>query len=198
MRQLTETQQKIYDFVAEQHGTQVRKYSGEPYVNHCLEVAELVYKYTGDKYQHLWVAAICHDLFEDTKVDHDKLVIFLYSIDIEKQVALTIGRVVQELTDLWTPENVPGLNRSERKNREAKRLGSFGWAAQTIKYADIISNTRSIVAYDSKFALTYLPEKVQLLHYMRKGDINLYIQACAEVYEGLRSVGLLENYKFSV
>jgi len=51
---------------------------------------------------------------------------------------------------------------------------------------------------DSKFALTYLPEKVQLLHYMRKGDINLYIQACAEVYEGLRSVGLLENYKFSV
>lgn len=56
-----------------------------------------------------------------------------------------------------------------------------------------ISNTRSIVAYDSKFALTYLPEKVQLLHYMRKGDINLYIQACAEVYNGLRSVGLLEN-----
>ena len=84
------------------------------------------------------------------------------------------------------------------REKEAIRLGNCGPRTHTIKYADIISNTRSIVAYDSKFALTYIPEKVQLLHYMRKGDINLYIQACAEVYEGLRSVGLLENYKFSV
>ena len=196
MRQLTETQQKIYDFVSLQHGTQVRKYSGEPYVNHCLEVAELVYEYTGS--ESMWVAAMCHDLLEDTKCDETCLIIALNKAEMYLTQYPNIITLVNNLTDEFTSEKYPKLNRKERKLKEAIRLEEFGPRTHTIKYADIISNTRSIVAYDSKFALTYLPEKVQLLHYMRKGDINLYIQACAEVYNGLRSVGLLENYKFSV
>lgn len=196
MRQLTETQQKVYDFVAEQHGTQVRKYTGEPYINHCLEVAELVYKYTGS--ESMWTAAMCHDLLEDTKCDVTRLIVELNKAGMYPAQYPNIITLVQNLTDEFTPEKDPQLNRQQRKHNEAIRLGDCGPRTHTIKYADIISNTRSIVAYDSKFALTYLPEKVQLLHYMRKGDINLYIQACVEVYEGLRSVGLLENYKFSV
>lgn len=196
MRQLTETQQKIYDFVSLQHGTQVRKYTGEPYVNHCLEVAELVYKYTGS--ESMWAAAMCHDLLEDTKCDVTGLIVELNKAGMYPAEYPNIISLVQNLTDKYTSDKYPSLNRQQCKFEEAIRLGYFGPRTHTIKYADIISNTRSIVAYDSKFALTYLPEKVQLLHYMRKGDINLYIQACAEVYEGLRSVGLLENYKFSV
>lgn len=196
MRQLTERQQRIYDFVAEQHGTQVRKYTGEPYVLHCLEVAELVYKYT--QLENLWIVALCHDLFEDTSCTRVELYEFLRSVGNGELTTNLIETRVNALTDKYTAESYPKSNRQKRKLLEAVKLGKCDAAVHTIKYADIISNTRSIVAYDSKFALTYLPEKVQLLHYMRKGDINLYIQACAEVYNGLRSVGLLENYKFSV
>lgn len=197
MRQLTETQQKIYDFVAAQHGTQIRKYTGEPYVLHCLEVAELVYKCT--QAQDLWIIALGHDLFEDTNCSHFDLIKFLIEeINMELDDALWIKRGIMHLTDEYTSTKYPDMNRQERKLEEAIKLADTLPQIQSIKYADIISNTRSIVTYDSKFALTYLPEKVQLLHYMREGNINLYIQACAEVYEGLISVGLLENYKFSV
>ena len=196
MRQLTETQQKVYDFVAEQHGTQVRKYTGEPYVNHCLEVAELVYKYVPSEF--LWTIAMCHDLLEDTTCTLEILTDFLESLGFNSGQSSYIAFDVNALSDEFTVEKYPQLNRLVRKANEAVKLGNCERNVHTIKYADIISNTRSIAAYDSKFALTYLPGKVQLLHYMRKGDINLYIQACAEVYEGLRSVGLLENYKFSL
>lgn len=196
MRQLTETQQKVYDFVAEQHGTQVRKYSGEPYVEHCIEVAELVYKYVPSEF--LWTTAMCHDLLEDTKCTFEMLSDYLEQIGFSDMQSQIMILDVIALSDEFTVEHYPDWNRSIRKKKEAIKIGGAGANVHTIKYADIISNTRSIVAYDSKFALTYLPEKVQLLHYMRKGDINLYIQACAEVYNGLRSIGLLENYKFSV
>lgn len=197
MRQLSDREYKVVEFITEQHGLQRRKYSGEPYVEHCIEVAELVYKYTESEM--LWIIAMCHDLLEDTECTRYTLRSFLLTLGFQ-DIALSnqIVSGVIDLTDEYTSENYPDKNREERKKAEAKYIGTKVHYIHTIKYADIISNTRSIVAYDSKFALTYLPEKVQLLHYMRKGDINLYIQACAEVYEGLRSLGLLENYKFSV
>lgn len=197
MRQLSDREYKVVEFITEQHGLQRRKYSGEPYVEHCIEVAELVYKYTESEM--FWIIAMCHDLLEDTECTRYTLRSFLLTLGFQ-DIALSnqIVSGVIDLTDEYTSENYPDKNREERKKAEAKHIGTKVHYIHTIKYADIISNTRSIVAYDSKFALTYLPEKVQLLHYMRKGDINLYIQACAEVYEGLRSLGLLENYKFSV
>ncbi len=49
--------------------------------------------------------------------------------------------------------------------------------AQTIKLADLISNTRSIVERDPKFAVTYLAEKRELLKVLTDGDPALYRMA---------------------
>jgi hypothetical protein len=45
---------------------------------------------------------------------------------------------------------------------------------QTIKCADLISNTSSIVKHDPKFAVTYLEEKRLLLDAMTKADPRLW------------------------
>jgi hypothetical protein len=45
--------------------------------------------------------------------------------------------------------------------------------AQTIKLADLISNTRSIMEHDEAFARTYLEEKRLLLEVMTKADAGL-------------------------
>ena len=50
-------------------------------------------------------------------------------------------------------------------------------AAQTIKLADLISNSRSIMAHDPNFARTYLEEKRMLLEVMTKGDPGLHAEA---------------------
>ena len=53
--------------------------------------------------------------------------------------------------------------------------------AQTIKVADLISNTRSIVAHDPGFAKLYLEEKRMLLEVLTKADPTLLNQAQEQV-----------------
>jgi hypothetical protein len=49
--------------------------------------------------------------------------------------------------------------------------------AQTIKLADLISNSKSIMEHDPAFAKTYLEEKRMMLAVMTKGDRGLHAQA---------------------
>jgi hypothetical protein len=53
--------------------------------------------------------------------------------------------------------------------------------AQTIKLCDLISNTRSIVAHDEKFAKVYLAEKRELLEVMTKADPRLRERAIKQI-----------------
>src|SRR3546814_14199201 len=82
-------------------------------------------------------------------------------------------------------------NRAARKSAEAVRLSSVSRDAQTIKLADFISNTRSILRHDPGFAKVYLKEKAQVLAVMTSGDASLYSLAtrlteCAERSEERR------------
>jgi guanosine-3',5'-bis(diphosphate) 3'-pyrophosphohydrolase len=49
--------------------------------------------------------------------------------------------------------------------------------AQTIKLADLISNSKSIMEHDPAFAKTYLEEKRMLLAVMTRGDAGLHAEA---------------------
>ena len=53
---------------------------------------------------------------------------------------------------------------------------------QTIKYADVISNTKDIRVYDPKFAEVYVAEIKELLEVIDKGDPALYQKAKDIVY----------------
>lgn len=68
-------------------------------------------------------------------------------------------------------------NRRERKALTKARLAKApGWV-QTIKCADLISNTSSIVGFDPKFAEVYLAEKRDLLPALDKADRRLWDMA---------------------
>lgn len=165
---------KLFDFVKSQHGDQVRKYTGEPYWQHLWKVAETVSIVT--KENSVIIVALCHDLFEDTnctaQILADKMRDLAYSsttIDF-----VVIG--VNHLTDHFTPENCPNSNRKERKQNEAKRLWAIPDWAQTIKYADLLDNTSSILKHDENFAKVYLEEKRYILLNMRSGNQELLNQ----------------------
>ena len=51
-------------FATRMHGNQQRKYTGEPYVLHCLEVARMVAEIGGTAT--MIAAALLHDVVEDT------------------------------------------------------------------------------------------------------------------------------------
>jgi (p)ppGpp synthase/HD superfamily hydrolase len=181
---MNEKQNKLLAFVAMKHGNQVRKYTGEPYYEHCLEVAISVSRYLADCFE----VALCHDLFEDTDCDFDALHKELVSIGYDNNTAYGICSGVTELTDKYTKEDYPYLNRAKRKSNEAKRLATISAKSQSIKYADLISNTKSIVENDLRFAKTYLIEKQEILELMNQGNRILFDECVELLHESLLKI----------
>lgn len=161
-------------FAALAHAGQMRKYSVLPYVVHPIEVMTiLVEKSSLPVSEDMMVAAVLHDVVEDTSVSIDTIV---------RRFGQGVGLLVHELTDQFTAGS--GGNRAERKAKEAERLGKISGQAQTIKYADLIANTSSIVEHDPGFARKYLEEKERVLHLMAAGDPELRLLAYTSLANG--------------
>jgi len=143
-------------FAREVHANQRRKYTGNPYSDHLAEVAGIVAAVGGD--YHSIAVAWLHDTVEDQGVR-------LQTLDC--RFGAWVMRGVQLLSDLETG------NRAERKAASRIRLAAAPDWIQTIKVADLISNTSSIVEHDPKFAVTYLEEKRLLLDVLTKADPRL-------------------------
>lgn len=172
----TPQQKALLEFVKAKHGDQKRKYTGVPYWTHLVAVATIVKPYAPEGVE----IALCHDLFEDTPCGEDELLTFLLDAGYSKDRADMILHGALELTDQYVPENFPDLNRKERKKREAARLGDISALAQTVKYADLIDNSSSIVAADPGFAKIYLSEKLDILKVMRAGNTSL-LKRCEKI-----------------
>lgn len=143
-------------FARERHANQVRKYTGNPYVDHLAEVAGIVAAVGGDVFS--IATSWLHDVREDQGVTGE---------EIEARFGMRIAVGVALLSDLETG------NRAERKSASRIRLASAPDWVQTIKCADLISNTSSIVKHDPKFAVIYLEEKRLLLNVLTKADTRL-------------------------
>lgn len=148
-------------FAREAHKDQRRKYTNNPYIDHLAEVAGIVATVAVESMQMqatMVATAWLHDCIEDQGVQDEDLAV-RFGVDV------MIGVVL--LSDLETG------NRAERKAASRARLAAApGWV-QTIKCADLISNTSSIVMHDPKFAEVYIEEKRLLLDVLTKADERL-------------------------
>lgn len=171
---------KILKFATEAHGSQTRKYTGDPYIVHPIAVAKIVEQHGGDA--NMVYAALLHDVLEDTHINNIQLLAFLRTInELTPHEALDIHDLVVELTDIYIKEDYPNFNRKERKELEADRLGRTSDRAQTIKYADLFDNTLTITEYDKNFSKVYLREKDTLLNYMTKGNTELKVKCIKQI-----------------
>lgn len=149
-------------FAAKAHEGQRRKYCNTPYISHCIEVMMLVHDHGGS--DQMQAAALLHDTIEDCDTP---------PADIADQFDGYVAEMVLALSDLETG------SRATRKRLSRDRLAAANGDVQTIKLADLISNSRSIIERDPDFAKVYLREKVALLRVMDKGDPRLWNMAAA-------------------
>lgn len=184
--QLDSRQEKFWNYVIHAHGDQKRKYTNAPYTDHLWEVAELVSGIVAP--YSLIPSALGHDLWEDTKENRETTGKALIDCGFDKWETSFILDRIDDLTDRFTHESYPHLNRAERKKLEADRLSCISSSSQTIKYADFISNISTIAIYDPGFAETYIKEKIRILNTMRGGDINLLIGCCAALAEAEKTI----------
>lgn len=150
---------------------QRRKYTNDPYIVHPQAVMELVRSVPHT--EEMLAAAWLHDTVEDTPTTLG---------DIESHFGPQVAELVRMLTNVSHAEDG---NRFERKNRDRRHSASASPQAKTIKLADLIDNTRSLLDYDSHFAQTYLIEKQRLLEVLTEGDPTLWRQASHIVEQGL-------------
>lgn len=151
-------------FACEVHKDQKRKYTGNPYSDHLAEVAGITASV--DSREHVLATAWLHDCVEDQGVSLE---------EIESRFGFLVAVGVSGLSDLEQG------NRAERKRLSRERLALCSDWIQTIKTADLISNTSSIVLHDPNFAVVYLEEKRLLLEVLDKADPRLLEMAWTQI-----------------
>jgi len=157
-------------FAEQAHGSidHRRKYTGEPYAVHLGTVAELVTEVSGTS--EMIAAAWLHDVVEDTPVT---------SAQIYEEFGAEVSSLVDQLTDVSTLDDG---KRSIRKALDRAHLASASPEAKTVKLADLIDNSVSIIENDQRFAATYMCEKKLLLEILQEGDARLF-QRATEITE---------------
>jgi (p)ppGpp synthase/HD superfamily hydrolase len=123
---------KAAHFAAARHSAQRRKgASAEPYINHLLEVADLVSSVLSEPDTNLVIAALLHDTVEDVGVTKEELI---------ENFSQDVADLVLEVTD------DKSLPKQERKRLQIVTAPKKTVRAQVIKLADKISNLRAILA----------------------------------------------------
>jgi len=119
-------------FAAQKHVNQKRKgAAGEPYINHPIEVAQLVSTALTEPDTNLVMAALLHDTIEDTRTTGEELI---------QRFGSDVADLVAELTD------DKSLPQAERKRLQVEHAPKLSVRAQVIKLADKISNLRGILS----------------------------------------------------
>ena len=162
---MTNLVDRALKFATIAHADQKRKYTGKPYIVHPIEVMQIVSTVEHD--EAMLAAALLHDVVEDTDIDIDT---------IKMVFGEDVSNLVDELTDVSKPEDG---NRQTRKAMDRDHTAMASARAQTIKLADLISNSSDILENDPKFAKVYLAEKALLLEVLTKGDASLRERAAS-------------------
>jgi len=146
------------------HAGAFRKYTeNEPYITHPISVAKMVAEVGGD--HEMIAAALLHDVVEDTEVTLE---------EVSREFGPRIGMLVENLTDVSRPSDG---NRRMRKALDLNHTAVADPDAKTIKLADLIDNSETIVEKDPGFSRVYMAEKKALLEVLSDGHPVLFSKA---------------------
>jgi GTP diphosphokinase / guanosine-3',5'-bis(diphosphate) 3'-diphosphatase len=122
---------KAVKFAADKHRAQRRKdANASPYINHPIDVAELLVRVGQVTDPDIIVAALLHDTLEDTETTPQ---------EIQNEFGEKVLSLVMEVTD------DKSLKKEERKELQVKNAPHKSHGAKQIKIADKISNLLDIV-----------------------------------------------------
>ncbi len=167
---------KALHFASIKHKNQRRKEEeAAPYINHLIEVAELLTRIGQIDDLLVLQSAILHDTLEDTQTTPDEL---------ESLFGSEIRHVVEEVTD------DKNLLKEERKRLQVLHAPHLSGRAKLVKIADKISNVQAVTrtppkGWSVERRREYLDWTSKVVDGMRGSNSRL-----EEYYDGALSAGL--------
>ncbi|MGI6247108.1 MAG: HD domain-containing protein [Pseudochelatococcus sp.] len=174
-------------YAADAHANQRRKGAAqEPYINHLIEVLDLVARATGGEDEELLIAALLHDVVEDTPISAE---------DLAAAFGARVARIVVENSDDMT------LPKDERRRQRIAAMAHKSPEARIVKTADVISNLRAIAVsppagWGMDRRLGYLEGCRQLISAGRGANAvieTLFDETAAEAERAIRADAGLEG-----
>jgi (p)ppGpp synthase/HD superfamily hydrolase len=140
------------------HEGQKRRYTGEPYVTHCIRVAEKLESLEGlfPVTDDMLKAALLHDTLEDTDMTF-------------KELQSHFGNTVAEYVQCLSLDPKAG-NRRQRYAKYTRQLKNAPVEVQRIKACDIWDNLADIRQHDPDFFPVYRREALKIAEAMDKLD----------------------------
>lgn len=136
---------KAVNLSANRHRSQRRKdKEGSAYVNHPVQVMELLWQVGGVRDSEVLIAALLHDTIEDTVKPNSKGKELL-----EQEIRDLFGQSVLDLVLEVTDDK--RLNKDERKLHQEKHAQFLSPRAKLIKLADKTCNVRDIAEHPPQF-----------------------------------------------
>lgn len=123
---------KAIRFSAEKHRNQRRKDNAQsPYINHPIEVVQLLWDLGGVRDAHVLLAAVLHDTIEDTHTRPE---------EIRETFGPDVLSLVLEVTD------DKSLPKQDRKRLQIESAPQKSFGAKLIKLADKCCNVRDLLS----------------------------------------------------
>jgi (p)ppGpp synthase/HD superfamily hydrolase len=162
------------DLAVSWHADQWRKFSGSPYIVHCLEVDKRVGRWGIDKYKFPDVRAACylHDVLEDNKL--------LTPDDVSRTTNEVVRGFVEELT--FRPEN--GTKEEYLASFATKSVESL-----VVKLADRFCNVEDFLCDSPDYAVKYWNKAMPLFVALRNRE-----QEIAEKFGMEVLVNIMNDY----
>ncbi len=169
-------------YAAHKHRHQKRKGSEAiPYINHCIQVVQILAEAGYHEEEDLLIAALLHDTLEDTDAQPEEL---------SQRFGPSVLAWVLEVSD------DKSLPKHERKQRQIDESGKKSREARLIKLADKISNVSDIIHHPPNWPISrkkeYADWAAQVVNQLRGTSDDLEKKFDA-LYEEARNT-FVENY----
>jgi guanosine-3',5'-bis(diphosphate) 3'-pyrophosphohydrolase len=172
---------KALRYASQKHSDQRRKNAkASPYINHPIQVAQILWDVAGVRDASLLVAAILHDTIEDTDATPD---------EIKAQFGEEVLALVLEVTD------DKSLPKETRKQLQVEHAPHKSYKAKLLKIADKISNVGDIINWPPRdWSLErrqeYLLWTEKVVAGLRGVNEKLEIQYDSLLAQGKKSLGI--------
>lgn len=139
-------------FAKKRYANQVRKFNGQPYVEHLIRVSKAVYRYTNDDV--VLASSILHEILEDTNTS---------ALEVHELFGDKVGALVEELTS-----NKPIEESLGKITYMGRKMTNMSEDVLMIKMANRYTNLKDLPSSpstpeDVRWVVTYMLETKMIL-----------------------------------